>query len=90
MEPTHTYRDHQHLIQLKAYHLWQERGSPLGSPEVDWFRAEAELAMPGNDDAPVKPGIITVAEAVGSAVGSIVGTVRSGIARIDEPSGSIG
>jgi hypothetical protein len=26
-----------------AYALWQERGCPEGSPEEDWFRAEAEL-----------------------------------------------
>ena len=23
-----------------AYQLWSERGSPEGSPEVDWFHAE--------------------------------------------------
>jgi hypothetical protein len=28
-----------------AYSLWQERGSPTGSPEVDWFRAEAQLGV---------------------------------------------
>jgi len=27
-----------------AYTLWQERGCPDGSPEVDWFRAEAILS----------------------------------------------
>jgi hypothetical protein len=26
-----------------AYRLWQERGSPIGSPEVDWFRAGKEM-----------------------------------------------
>lgn len=26
-----------------AYELWQARGCPDGSPEVDWFRAEQEL-----------------------------------------------
>ena len=30
-------------IALRAYHLWQERGCPIGSPEEDWFRAEEEL-----------------------------------------------
>ena len=30
-------------IALRAYHLWQERGSPIGSPEEDWFRAEQEI-----------------------------------------------
>jgi len=27
-------------IQEWAYHNWQWRGSPIGSPEVDWFLAE--------------------------------------------------
>ena len=26
-----------------AYLFWQERGSPIGSPDEDWFRAEEEL-----------------------------------------------
>lgn len=26
-----------------AYHLWEGRGRPLGSPEDDWFRAEQEV-----------------------------------------------
>lgn len=30
-------------ISALAYQLWQQRGYPLGSPEVDWFRAEEEL-----------------------------------------------
>ena len=29
-----------------AYQLWQDRGSPVGSPDVDWFRAERELSVP--------------------------------------------
>jgi len=28
----------------RAYRLWQERGSPLGSPDEDWFRAEQEIS----------------------------------------------
>jgi len=31
------------LIALRAYELWKERGCPLGSPEKDWFQAEAEF-----------------------------------------------
>ena len=34
--------DHQKVAQL-AYRYWQERGSPIGSPAEDWFRAEADL-----------------------------------------------
>jgi Protein of unknown function (DUF2934) len=26
-----------------AYGLWQERGCPYGSPEMDWFEAERKL-----------------------------------------------
>lgn len=26
-----------------AYELWIQRGCPIGSPEVDWFRAEKDL-----------------------------------------------
>jgi hypothetical protein len=31
-------------IAHRAYQLWKRRGHPLGSPEVDWLRAEQELA----------------------------------------------
>jgi hypothetical protein len=31
-------------IQTRAYQLWQERGTPWGTPETDWFNAEHELA----------------------------------------------
>ena len=30
-------------IQARAYELWQQRGCPMGSPEVDWFAAETEI-----------------------------------------------
>lgn len=30
-------------IAALAYQLWHERGCPIGSPDEDWFRAEAEL-----------------------------------------------
>ena len=29
-----------------AYQLWQDRGSPMGSPDEDWLRAERELSVP--------------------------------------------
>jgi hypothetical protein len=34
--------DHWWDIQIErlAYRLWQQRGRPIGSPEIDWFRAE--------------------------------------------------
>jgi hypothetical protein len=33
-------------VAARAFQLWQERGSPIGSPEQDWFRAEEELKNP--------------------------------------------
>ncbi len=33
----------QQEIDILAYHFWQERGCPIGSPEEDWFRAEQSL-----------------------------------------------
>jgi hypothetical protein len=30
-------------VQELAYQFWRQRGSPYGSPEEDWFRAEREV-----------------------------------------------
>ena len=35
---------HEEVAQL-AYHYWEARGRPLGSPEEDWFRAEQDVFM---------------------------------------------
>ncbi len=35
--------ENQGEISALAYELWIERGCPIGSPEVDWFRAEEDL-----------------------------------------------
>ena len=32
-----------------AYQLWEQRGRPFGSPEVDWFAAEKALASAERD-----------------------------------------
>lgn len=32
--------NHDHISQV-AYRLWQERGCPQGSPEIDWERAQS-------------------------------------------------
>ena len=34
---------HQEIAKL-AYSFWELRGRPVGSPEIDWCRAELELA----------------------------------------------
>ena len=30
-------------VRQKAYSLWESRGCPFGSPEVDWYRAKEQL-----------------------------------------------
>ncbi|HEY6385477.1 MAG TPA: DUF2934 domain-containing protein [Candidatus Acidoferrum sp.] len=32
--------DRHQLVQKLAYQHWEKGGSPLGSPEIDWFAAE--------------------------------------------------
>ena len=32
--------DRHELVQKLAYQHWEERGRPLGSPEIDWLAAE--------------------------------------------------
>ena len=39
---------------IRADELWQARGRPLGSPKVDWMRAEEELAKSA-DKSPAPP-----------------------------------
>ena len=39
-QPSPTHED----IATLAYLLWEERGAPIGSPDVDWERAVQELA----------------------------------------------
>jgi hypothetical protein len=41
----------------RAGELWKARGAPIGSPKVDWLRAEEELAKPANESpVPVAAG----------------------------------
>ncbi len=35
---------HQEIAKL-AYELWERRGLPLGSPEIDWYAAESALGV---------------------------------------------
>jgi hypothetical protein len=34
--------EHDEIARL-AYSYWEARGYPLGSPDEDWFRAQADL-----------------------------------------------
>ena len=38
-------------IAARAYELWERRGRPEGSPEVDWSAAEREI-LRGTDNPP--------------------------------------
>jgi hypothetical protein len=64
-------------LERAAYYLWLERGSPFGSPEVDWFHAEEKLRddteQPDQDDS----ALVAVAKAMGSAIGSVASLVES-------------
>ena len=43
---------HEDVARL-AYRFWEERGAPIGSPEVDWARAEqAQSGQRSPTDAP--------------------------------------
>lgn len=41
--------DTQEVTAKLAYQLWEQRGRPFGSPEVDWFAAEKALASGERD-----------------------------------------
>lgn len=43
--------DEQQMLQNLAYQAWLERGRPLGSPEVDWERAQQLLQLYRQDIA---------------------------------------
>ena len=49
--PDFAYESHYEFVARLAYKLWEQRGSPLGSPGVDWLAAEkavyASLAASG-------------------------------------------
>jgi hypothetical protein len=36
-----------------AYQLWDQRGRPVGSPEVDWYAAEKALASSTSMELPL-------------------------------------
>jgi hypothetical protein len=60
-------------IELRAYALWEERGSPFGTPEIDWFRAEDEFNA--SQTQPEEPALEAVARTIGAALGSVAALV---------------
>jgi hypothetical protein len=51
----HTYESRHELVTKLAHQLWEQRGCPFGSPEVDWFAAEQTVYA-----SLVASGLITV------------------------------
>ena len=56
-------------VAILAFGLWQERGAPIGTPEIDWFLAEAKLK---DTEGQGEPTLSAVARIIGSALGSVV------------------
>jgi hypothetical protein len=53
--PDSLYESRYEFVTKLAYKLWVQRGSPLGSPDVDWFAAERAVYA-----SLVASGMITV------------------------------
>jgi len=47
---------HEEIAKL-AYQLWERRGRPLGSPEIDWFAAESALGVQDSREEFSLPGV---------------------------------
>lgn len=38
---------------ILAYRLWEKRGRPVGSPDLDWFEAEKQRALSQKSQPPL-------------------------------------
>lgn len=47
---------HQDIATL-AYELWERRGRPLGSPDIDWYAAESALGVRDSREEFSLPGV---------------------------------
>lgn len=45
VQPTASDRPEAEEVARLAHQYWLERGSPIGTPEEDWFRAEDEIRL---------------------------------------------
>jgi len=61
-------------VQLLAFQLWQERGEPFGTPEVDWIQAEQQLT---SDETQSELTLSALAKTIGSAIGSVAALVTA-------------
>jgi Protein of unknown function (DUF2934) len=56
MDQFESKNNHDEAMAKLAYELWERRGCPLGSPEVDWLAAEQALqASQSNSNVAEKP-----------------------------------
>ena len=44
-------------IEKLACELWERRGHPLGSPEIDWYAAESALGVKDSREEFSLPGV---------------------------------
>ena len=54
--PDFSYESRREFVEKLAHELWVKRGSPVGSPDVDWFAAEQAVY-----ESLVASGMITAA-----------------------------
>lgn len=59
-------------IESVAYQLWQDRGCPWGSPDVDWFKAEQMVQQ---------TSLRALAREIGGALGAVVSLVTEKLPR---------
>jgi hypothetical protein len=57
-------------IAARAYELWQRRGRPEGSPEVDWAMAEREILAEANDSKPSNAALAALRQEAANVVTS--------------------
>ena len=72
LTPSSAFTPRHDEIELLAFELWQERGAPIGTPEIDWFRAEEELKREGDDQG---PALSAVAKKIGAVLGTVAALV---------------
>jgi hypothetical protein len=82
-------------IAARAYDLWERRGRPQGSPEVDWAMAEKQILGDANDPTQPKvalgssqqeiPDVMTSASDKGPTASSTGATLPDEIPKRSKP-----
>jgi Protein of unknown function (DUF2934) len=74
LKPDTAISPRRHEVERLAFAFWQERGAPIGTPDVDCFRAEEELRRKAGNEG---PALSAVAKKIGSAVGAVAASVTT-------------